>query len=465
VKKKIVKLVLATTVLTAVISAGTVSAAPAAKATAILSTSMNFNGAAEELRTIDAGQVKLYSVRDLANALGASIEVVNGSLSLQLENTVVIKDKMTGYTVNGATMNFTTAPKNVGGTLFAELNAIVDGLGGSVEADSSGKMVYRSFKLLEGNLSSVHWIDGNKVIATLDGDTKAIYKIDPNTLTSELYTDNEDALSMVISPDGKYGVYTNENAQLILMTLNPGVISTLSLDQSTKTDLTWSADSKKIYFAQGDNQEKISFIDLASRTIKTVLEDKVNFKSDLRLSADGTKVLYNQNVTGTATNDADSTEDSLKVDFSKAGTQIYSLDLATAGAKPVKLTDGMSNTLYANILNDGSAVYINIDPADDNAKGTLKMVSSAGVAKDLVTDLDVSSSTVTSSGQIIITGIDAAGKTHTATVTADGKKTDLASSDAEVDGVSLSADGAAVFATINGKIVKIQNGSIQSLTK
>jgi TolB protein len=410
------------------------------------------------------GQVKLYAIRDLANALGASLEVVNGALSLQLENNVVIKDKVTGYTVNGATMNFTTAPKNVGGTLFAELNSIVDGLGGSVVTDASGKITFRSFKLLEGNFSSVNWIDGNKVIATQDGDTKAIYKVDPTTLTSELYSDNEDALSMIVSPDGKYGVYTNENAQLILMTLNPGVISTLSLDKSTKTDLTWSADSKKIYFAQGDNQEKISSIDLVSKAIKTVLEDKVNFKSDLRLSADGTKVLYNQNITGTATNDADSTEDSLKIDFSKAGTQLYSLDLATAGAKPVKLTDGMSNTLYANILNDGSAVYINIEPADDKAKGTLKMVSPAGVIKDLVTDLDVSSSLITSTGQFIITGIDAAGKTHVATVAADGKKTDLVTSDAELEGLS-SPNGTDIFATIGGKIVLVKNSGILPLTK
>jgi hypothetical protein len=456
---------MATTVLSTVISVSTVSAATAIKAPAIISTSLNFNGAPAELRTIQVNQVKLYAVRDLAKALGASLELANGAVSLQLENNVVIKDKITGYTVNGATMNFTTAPKNVGGTLFTELNSIVDGLGGSVETDASGKMTFRSFKLLEGNFNSINWIDGNKVIATQEGDAKAIYKLDPSTLTSELYSDNEDALSMVVSPDGKYGVYTNENAQLILMTLNPGVISTLSLDKSTKTDLTWSADNKSVYFTQGDNQEKISYIDLASKTIKTVLEDKVNFKSDLRLSADGTKILYNQNITGTATNDADSTEDSLKVDFSKAGTQLYSLDLVTAGAKPVKLTDGMSNTIYGNILNDGSAVYINIDPADEKARGTLKIVSPAGVIKDLVTDLDVISSVLTSEGKFIITGTDAAGKFHVAAVTTDGKKTDLVTSNDEINGTSLSPDGTAVFATIGGKIIVIKNGSIVPLTK
>jgi hypothetical protein len=465
VKKKILKLVLATSVLTAVVSVGTVSAAPVKpKAPTFVTASLSFNGTNADLRTVEVNKVKLVALRDLTDALGASLEWNNGTITVQLQNTVELKEKTTTYIVNGATMVYTSAPVNVGGTLFVELDTTVDALGGSTETNA-GAASYRSFKLLEGDFSSPYWISGKKIIAVKDGETKSIYKVDPADLTYELYSDNEDALSLVVSPDGNYGVYTNTDAQVKLFTLNPGIISTLSLDKSTKTDLTWSADSKKIYFAQGDNQEKISYIDVATGAIKTVLDDKINFKSDLRLSADGTKVLYNQNITGTATNDADSTEDSLKIDFSKAGSSLYFLDLATAGAKPVKLTDGKANTYDAYLLNDGSAVYVNVDLSDDAAKGTLKLVSAAGVIKDLVTDLDVSSNVATASGQFIITGLNAAGKTVVATVTSDGKKTDVVTLDADVEGISSSTDGASIFATIDGKLVVIKNGTISYLTK
>jgi hypothetical protein len=469
VKKKILKLVLATSVITAVVSVGTVSAAattkaPISTAPAYVKTSLSFNGMNIDLRTVEVNKVKLVSLRDLTDALGASLEMNDGMITLQLVNTLELKENSTTYSVNGATMVYTTAPVNVGGTLFVELDTTVDALGGSIETNS-GVTTYRSFKLLEGSFSTPYWISGNKVIGIKDGDSKSIYKVDPLTLSSELYSTNVDALDLKVSPDGQYGIYVNTDAQLMLMTLNPGVISTLSLDKTLKTDLTWSADSKKVYFAQGDNQDKISYIDLATATIKTVLDDKINFKSDLQLSPDGTKLLYNQNVTGTATNDGDSTEESLKVDFSKAGAQLFSLDLATAGAKPVKLTDGKVNTYNASILNDGSTVYVNVDPADTAAKGTLKQVSPAGVIKDLVTDIDVTSSVATAAGLFIITGTDAAGKTHVATVTADGKKTEVLTTDADVKNISSSTDGTSFFATIGGKLVVIKNGNISYLTK
>ncbi|CAK4850481.1 unnamed protein product, partial [Aphanomyces euteiches] len=351
------------------------------------------------------------------------------------------------------------------------LDTTVDGLGGSVDTES-GTTTYRSFKLLEGEFSSPFWISGNKIIAVKDGDTKSIYKVNPTDLSYELYTNNEDALDMVVSPDGTYGVFVNTDAQIMIDKLNPGIISKLSTDKSLKTDLVWSADSKKIYFAQGDNQEKLSYIDVATGAIKTILDDKIQFKSDLHLSADGTKLLYNLNVTGTAdlkaaTSEADlaASEATLTVDFSKAGAQLFLLDLATAGAKPVKLTDGKFNTYDAAVLNDGSAVYVNVDPADDASKGSLKIVSSAGVIKDLVTDLDVTSSVATASGSFIITGLNAAGKTVVASVTADGKKTDIITSDEDVLDISSSTDGTSIFATIDGKLVVIKNGTVTYLTK
>jgi hypothetical protein len=475
VKKKILKLALATTVITTVVSVATVSAAVTTKAPVAVSASYSFNSANTNLRTVEINNVKLVALRELAAALGASLEGNNGMLTLQLQNIVELKANSTAYTVNGATMVYTAAPVNVAGTLFVELDSTLEALGGSIEPNATGAASYRSFKLLEGDFSSPYLINGNKILAINDGpDSKSIYKINPADFSYELYSENEDAIDMVVSPDGSLGVYTNTDAQIMLNTLNPGVVKTLSTDKTLKTDLTWSADSKKVYFAHGDNQEKISYIDVATGVIKTVLNDTLQFKSDLNLSPDGTKLLYNLNVLGATAStfkaasgpdDLAASEDTLAVDYNTAGAQLFLLDLTAAAPKPIKLTDGKSNTFDDALLNDGSAVYVNVDPANEASKGTLKTASAAGVIKDLVTDLDVFSSVATANGSFIVSGLNAAGKTVVASVTADGKKTDIVTSDSSVDGISVSADGATIYATIEGKLVVIKNGSITYLTK
>ncbi len=161
-KKKILKLVLATTVLTTVVSVSIVSAAATTtKAPTFVKSALNFNGMNAELRTVDINNVKMASLRDLTAALGASLEEENGTITLQLQNTVVLKANTTTYSLNDATMMFINAPVTVGGTLFVELDTTVDALGGSVEASASGSTTYRSFKLLEGDFSTPYWISGN----------------------------------------------------------------------------------------------------------------------------------------------------------------------------------------------------------------------------------------------------------------------------------------------------------------
>ncbi|MNC48028.1 hypothetical protein D3C75_971220 [compost metagenome] len=93
------------------------------------------------------------------------------------------------------------------------------------------------------------------------------------------------------------------------------------------------------------------------------------------------------NVTGVAKNDADSTEDSLTVDFSKAGEQLYKLDLVTKDAKPAALTTALDNKLYPEILANGSVVYLSADP-DGNAANTLKSIGTDGTLSNIALDVE-----------------------------------------------------------------------------
>ncbi|MNV97271.1 hypothetical protein D3C71_1923720 [compost metagenome] len=65
-----------------------------------------------------------------------------------------------------------------------------------------------------------------------------------------------------------------------------------------------------------------------------MLADKVENKSEVQVSADQSKIVYFVNVTGTAETDKAGTEESLKIDYSKAGTQLLSLDITKKDAKP-----------------------------------------------------------------------------------------------------------------------------------
>ncbi|KWX85307.1 hypothetical protein AMQ83_25550 [Paenibacillus riograndensis] len=319
--------------------AATSSSANAAtvKTAAVKESSMTWsvNGTPVALSTINSGGYKLYSLNQVAGELGAKLIISSSGFELNdskgLHN-VIIKAGAKGYQVDGAAQQFTVAPVIYNGKAYVELTKLVTALGGELQAEDQTIL---SFARPEGQFDTLHWnADGSIIANKSDSETAQLFKFNAYPGDYEIFSSNSSASDFAVSADQKWGAFTDETGQLKLINLASGAISSLGTDTSVKTDLVWSADGKTIYFIQGDKQEKIAQISVETGVVKAVLEDKVENKSELRLSSDARAVVYIDTVTGVTKTDADSTEDSLTVDFSKAGEQIYKLDLAAKDAKP-----------------------------------------------------------------------------------------------------------------------------------
>jgi WD40 repeat protein len=419
------------------------------------------DGQSFSVRTIQVKGVELVSVRDLARSFGIVPDYAASSITLNTEATVRLTVGSLAYTVNGENKAFAVAPLEIGGAVYVERNAVVEALGGSIEGQGKEAVIH-SFKLLDGSYSSLRWISDNRILAVRQDD-KSVYVIDPANKKGDRLTSDQDATDLVVSPDGKSGVYATSTGTLKVINLQTGLIRTVSTDTTVKTDLVWSPDGASVYFVQGDNQEKLSVLQLNTGSITNLLNDKVNYKSELRVSADAKRLLYIVNVTGVATNDSNSTEESLTIDYSKAGSQLLQLALDTKDAKPVVLASGKTNKLYPQILKDGTAAYIRTDPDAANPVGSLQLVSAPDKAVAAAADLDAEEATLTPTGELVVTGLDKSGQSQIVLVQPDGSTKKLAAS-TDISGVVSSADGRLV-ALNGGKVVLVSATGLDALTR
>lgn len=422
------------------------------------------NGTPVALSTIDSGGYKLYSLSQVAGEIGAKLLLSSNGFALndsQGLHTVQLQTGAASYLVDGDPRQFAAAPVVYNGRVYVELTSLVTALGGELSAEDQTIL---SFARPEGQFDTLHWTAAGSIIANKsDSDTAQLLKFSAYPGVYEWFSSNESALDFSVSADQKWGAFTDETGQLKLISLSSGAVSSLGTDTSVKTDLVWSQDGKKIYFIQGDKQEKIAWISVETGVVTPVLQDKVENKSELRLSSDEESVVYIVNVTGVAKNDADSTEDSLTVDFSKAGEQLYKLALTTEDAEPEALTTALDNKLYPEILANDTVVYLSADP-DGNAANTLKSIGTDGAITDIVLDVEVFWSAAVASG-LVVSGTAADGSTTIYSIDASGSTTVLFHTDEEVSEVAVSQDGSKLAFVSDGKVFLIQNGTALQLTK
>lgn len=427
------------------------------------STTWTVNGTQVSLSTINSGGYKLYSLSQVAGELGAGL--VLGSSGFLLNDSkglhnVQIQAGVKSYQVDGETQQFTIAPVVYNSKTYVELSKLVTALGGEVQADTSSIL---SFARPAGQFDTLHWsADGSLVANQSDAESTLLYKFSQVPGNYDLFSSNESVVDYAVSADQQWGAYNDETGQLKLINLSSGAISSLGKDTSVKTDLVWSNDGKTIYFVQGDKQEKLAQISVETGTVKALLEDKVENKSELRVSADGKSAVYIVNVTGVAKNDADSTEDSLTVDFSKAGEQLYKLDLTAKDAKPVALTTALDNKLYPEILGNGSVVYLSADP-EGTAANTLKTIAADGAITDITLGAEASWSTAISTG-LVVSGLTADGSTVIYSIANGAAPVELFRTAEDVSEVAVSNDGSKLAVVSDGKVLLIQNGAAVQLS-
>ncbi|MBW4081135.1 stalk domain-containing protein [Paenibacillus sp. S150] len=441
-------------------------AAAAVKTAAVKegSTTWTVNGTPVALSTIDSSGYKLYSLSQVAGELGAKLILTSGGYELNDSkglHTVRIGAGAKSYEADGAAQQFTVAPVIHNGKTYVELTKLVTALGGELEAEDQTIL---SFARPEGQYDTLHWsADGSIIANKSDSETAQLFKFSAYPGGYEVFSSNDSALDFAVSADQKWGAFTDETGQLKLISLTSGAISPLGTDTSVKTDLVWSQDGKTIFFIQGDKQEKVAQISVETGDVKTVLDDKVENKSELRLSSDAKSIVYIVNITGVAKNDADSTEDSLTVDFSNAGEQLYKLDLETKDAKPAALTTALDNKLYPEILASGGVVYLSADP-DGNTVNTLKSIGADGAMTDIALDVEAAWSAAVATG-LIVSGTAADGSISIYSIDAGGNKTLLFHTTEDVSEVSVSNDGSKLAVVSDGRVLLIQNGKAVQLSK
>lgn len=467
--------------LSTIISTGAVSAAVANKGQASIaavtkeaakasSQSIGVDGASSNIRTLNIKETVLYSVRDIANIFGAHIQADSKSVVTLVggnpAKTITLQANSNAYQEDSAAKSFTVAPQERKGAIYAELNVLVEAFGGEVTGSGS-KLALIRVKPLDGDFSSPRVNSNGEVIAARETNgTVQLYKWNPANQVHDALTSNENAANTAVSPDLKWGVFTDESSQLYLLNMSLGTAQAIGKDTSVKTDLTWSADSKKVYFVQGDKQEKISWVSVDSGKITTVLADKVENKSDIRLSADDKTLLYAVNITGVAKNDKDSTEDSLSIDYSGAGSQLFTLDLTAKDAKPVQVTTTPDNKLYPNLLADGRVVYVSGDVDGTVENNVLKVVQAKDKkVSDFAADVDVSLAVTSARGQLIIAVTEKDGKSSIYAVKADGSKSKLYTTDGTITELFPSADAAQIAVIEDGQVKWVANNQAVALTK
>lgn len=470
-KSKVIGMLLASALVSSAVVVGTAGAAanvnvtPAKASTAQLKVSNKsvlIDGNLVTLRSVQVNKVTLYSLRDLSDNIGASIKQSGPNLVITnnvTEHNVLITTGDKNYQVDGNTSQFTVAPQNVSGTHYIELNSIVESLGGEVNAEQ-----LRSIARLDGEFSAPIFNVNENVIVTRESDAGLqLFQLNAQG-QYEVFSSNENTIGAAISPDHSYGAFTNENGVLNLVNLSTGLVKKVGTDSSVKTDLKWSADSKKIYFVQGDKQEKLAYITIDTGKVTELLADKVENKAEIQVSDDGKKIVYFVNVTGVASTDKAGTEESLEIDYSKAGTQVYSLDTSTKGAKPVQLTKELDNKMFLSLLADGRAVYVSADPDGVVANNVLKVISADGASvTNLIADVDIISSEWVA-GKWIVLASAADGSNKVFQLDAAGAKTELYSTTNDISEVSVSPTGVLVLIE-DSKVLLVQGSKTTELTK
>lgn len=426
------------------------------------STNWTVDGQQITLKTLKGGPQALYQLADLAAALNAKYTAVAGGVELtdsQGLHTVRIQPGSTVFQLDGAQGTFTYAPVAHKGKVYVELTPTVKALGGELLENNTGIL---SVARPEGVYGVPHFTsDGRLLVNREDAESALTLKLGNALGSYEVFATDDRTAEYAVSADRKWGAFTDENGRLGIINLFSGVIHPLGTDNSVKTDLVWSADGKTLYFIQGDKQEKIAKADAATGAVSSIVSDKVENKSMLRVSDDGKSALYIVNITGTATTDKEGTEESLTVDYSKAGEQLYLIDLTAKDAKAAALTSGSDNKLYPEFWGDG-AVYLSADP-EGAAPNKVKTVKKDGTAADL--NLSVEPFWLgKADGKLLVAGTTADGTSVVFSIAEGGQPAELYRTSGQISEISVSADGGLAVIS-DGSVHWVQNGSAVQLTR
>lgn len=368
------------------------------------------DGVKSSVKTIIIKAVQLYSINDLAQALNLTVkqDAKTKQTTVTGENLKMIFDvNSKTVVVNDVKKSLDFQVKEFNGLSYATIEIFANELNGYYSRISTNSVSFT--KLLSGDSEVAGWIDKSQMLIANETETGLdfyIVNVDTRRYQKVLGSDLN-VTAAVPSPDGKSIAYINTTGDVFVYYLESRLSEKVSSDDSIKYELQWSKTGDRLFFIQGDKSDVITQITLADKKTKKVLEDKVNYKAELKVSSDGQQFLYTVTKDGKVTG---TDETDITVDTTNTEPQIFTLDTTVEGAKPKQLTTSTDNKVYADFVGYKGYSYISYNTEDEAAIPVIAyMDKSANKTVIIPADLTVIQS-VAYNGKSMLLAEDGSGK-------------------------------------------------------
>lgn len=328
---------------------------------------LNVDGVTKLINTVTFGKKILYSVKDLATAFGASVSVdkKTRTITVNKEAKKVVLDNFSDIiNINGKKFKMPSSTIVIQNIPYTDLDSFVRGLGG----DTEGTFIATK-GLLKGTNTNPQWVNSSLLLVTNEEDsTLKLIHVQSRKVVSSI--SQHDA---VVSPDGQYIAYVSEDGLLYVMNLANGQTKQISNDDDVKVELTWSKDSKRLYFIHGSNNEAISMVSIDTGNITKIVDDKIKYKSDLHLSPDETKIVYTVAKEAKTNYTDDQKTDVDSIDTAGADPQLFMVDLTSDNKQPMQLTNSADNKINSNFVSNNQIIYLSAS-SESESLPSLKMI-------------------------------------------------------------------------------------------
>jgi hypothetical protein len=258
---------------------------------------------------------------------------------------------------------------------------------------------YSSFKLLTDVLDQ-KYLNANTTLIVKGTETNNEYFTVSNATraATKLNGITVDTSELLPSPDGTKVAYLDENSKIYVYTFGPngnGTEVEVSSNITEKLELEWT-DNNTLFFIMGERQNIIARVNVSTGTITNIVNDNVNYKSQLNVSSDGTKLSYlvtvpavtTANTTGLVP-DSDNIEFDVTVNTTGTEPQLYVFDSSVASPAPAKLTTSVDNKTFTTAFADGTTVFLSTDTADDESLPTLSIVKGTNLRTLVLANVEI----------------------------------------------------------------------------
>ena len=434
--------------------------------------SFSVNGNQGIVRITNDAADRGFSVKDVAKAMGATItwDEKNQTATLsKLGRTVELKANSDLVIVNGNQTLVNVMTTIIDGTMFGDLEIIVEGLGGEI-VDMDDSAIFVSIGALIENTSKPLWINNNKMIVASESN-KGIKFFNLETNSGDFVTFIEEGMNvieMTAAKDGSKVAFSTDKGHIYTINFENCSISRVSKDTSIKSELQWSAKGDSLYFIQGEKSNAIAKLTIADGKISTVFDDKVNYKSDFRISEDEYKVVYAVTKDGVAIMGANGEVES--IDTSNTEPQLFMVDLIEKEPKAVKLTESLDNKSSVLLLKGGQVAYVSADMLEPESNISIKLLNpDVKTSKTLLGDMNVINATLIKGDTILALAMNEDGEMAIYEVNSNGVVKKIIEVDLMTTQLFSTADGINIAVTIateaGEKIAILRDGKMINITK